>query len=259
VDPISPELALVDPELAAEARASLPDPVPFARPRPIERPVAIERPVPVRRRSGRSRRRQLVGFAALLAALILAAGLSAFILGQLRDEPQPAARSIEPPAAPATQAPPPPPPAQEPAPQAPRAARPQPAPAPTRRARSKPTPPPAASVLGARKDKPPAPPAARKAKPPAPPAAKKAAPPAAAHRVYIWAPAKGALYYRVEFFRNGKPFHAAQTADPSLRLPAALKLPPGTYRWSVRPATVGKTGVVLRGAILTRSFRVGRG
>ena len=36
-EPISPELALVDPELAVRARAALPDPTPAARPaRPIQ-------------------------------------------------------------------------------------------------------------------------------------------------------------------------------------------------------------------------------
>jgi len=91
------------------------------------------------------------------------------------------------------------------------------------------------------------------------PSAPKPLPPTEAHRLYTWVPTDGALYYRVEFLRNGKPFHAAETEDPSLRLPATLSLPPGTYRWSVRPATVGGAGVVLQGAILTRTFEVGGG
>lgn len=39
-EPISPELALVDPELGARARASLPDPAPAPRRMPAARPVA---------------------------------------------------------------------------------------------------------------------------------------------------------------------------------------------------------------------------
>jgi hypothetical protein len=210
VDQISPELALVDPELAAEARAALPEPRPFVRPRPVERPTAVEPPGPVgrtgaieqpgaiegpaaaRRPPRRSRRKRVAGLLALAGALVVAASLAAVMLDQRRAEPEPTLRSA--------QAPPPP--------------------------------------------------AVR------PPAAAQKLP---ADRVFSWAPAKGALYYRVEFFRNGKLFHAAQTADPALRLPGTLRFPPGAYRWSVRPATVGNDGVAMRAAILTRSFRVGRG
>jgi len=69
----------------------------------------------------------------------------------------------------------------------------------------------------------------------------------------------GAVYYHVSFVRNGKQFYDAQTADTSLRVPDSLKFPPGRYRWSVRPAVVGDSGIVVGVAILTRSFRVGRG
>jgi hypothetical protein len=202
VDQISPELALVDPELAAEARAALPEPRPFVRPverptageptAPAERPGAIERPAPARRPSRRSRRRRLGGLLALAGVLVAAASLAAVMLDQRHAEPEPTLRSAQAPPAPAAQ----------------------------------------------------------------PPATPQRLP---ADRVFSWAPAKGALYYRVEFFHNGMLFHAVQTADPALRLPGTLRLPPGAYRWSVRPATVGNDGVALRAAIVTRSFRVGRG
>jgi hypothetical protein len=45
MEPISPELALVDPELGARARASLDDPIP---PRRVDRPAPAQ-PVPPRR------------------------------------------------------------------------------------------------------------------------------------------------------------------------------------------------------------------
>jgi hypothetical protein len=254
VDEISPELALVDPELAAEARASLPDPKPLARDRPVERPAALELPAPAPQGSRRSRGRDVLSVTASLGALILALALAAYVVIRPQDDPATAASPAQPPASPAPE-PPAAPAQQQPQPQPSAAARPKPQPAPPPASRRKATPappPPTANVLGAKKVKPPAPPTARRRK-------ASPRPPADIQRVFIWAPAKGALYYRVEFLRNGKPFHAAQTADASLRLPATLKLPPGTYRWSVRPATVGEAGVVLRRAILTRSFRVGRG
>ena len=200
---ISPELALVDPELAAEARAALPEPAPIKRPPSVEQPAPVEAPAQVERPARRSRRRPR-RVVAVVGALVLAAAVAAVAL--MRDEPQPAARSAQPAAAPA----------QEPEKSAP---------------------------------------VARPLTPPTP----KPLPPTGAHRVYTWAPTEGAFYYRVEILRNGELFHAAETADPSLRLPATLRLPPGTYRWSVRPATVGPAGVALQRAILTRTFEVGGG
>jgi hypothetical protein len=192
VDQISPELVLVDPELAAEARAQLPEAASIVQPARDERLSLVEPP------SRRTRRRS-IRIVAVVGALVVAAAVAAAVV---RDEPQPTVRSAQAAAA------------QEPEES------------------------PKAGVLGARKLAP---------------------PPTDAHRVYVWAPTDGALYYRVEFLRNGKPFHAAETADPSLRLPATLRLPPGTYRWSVRPATVGAAGVVLQQASRPRTFEVGRG
>jgi hypothetical protein len=77
--------------------------------------------------------------------------------------------------------------------------------------------------------------------------------------VYRWAPIEGAVFYHVAFVRNGKPFHAAQTAASLLRVPDGLKFPPGTYRWSVRPAIVGDSGIVVGEPVLERTFRVGGG
>ena len=77
--------------------------------------------------------------------------------------------------------------------------------------------------------------------------------------MYRWAPTEGAVFYHVAFVRNGKQFHAAQTADTFLRVPNGLKFPPGVYRWSVRPATVGDSGIVVGEAVVERTFRVGGG
>jgi hypothetical protein len=77
--------------------------------------------------------------------------------------------------------------------------------------------------------------------------------------VYVWAPVPGALFYHVAFLRDGKLFHQAQTADAFLRVPKTLKFLPGTYRWSVSPAIVGDSGVVVGEPVLVRTFRVGGG
>ena len=74
--PVSPELALVDPALAAQARASLPDPVDFLvalrRLEPIRaiEPLAADRPPLVRKKGSV---RVLVGVAAVLVATLLLA------------------------------------------------------------------------------------------------------------------------------------------------------------------------------------------
>ena len=63
----------------------------------------------------------------------------------------------------------------------------------------------------------------------------------------------------MSFVRDGKQFYDAQTPDSRIRVPDSLKFPPGVYRWSVRPAVVGDTGIVVGEAVLVRTFRVGRG
>jgi hypothetical protein len=244
---ISPELALVDPELAAEARASLPDAppaIPEARPAPA--PHSGPAPPPPRTRHTL---RRLAG----VAVVGLAAVGTLFFVPRVDEEPSlapsaappepvaPAPARRRPPVAPppAGRAPSSPPPRRSARPQ-PSAVRPQPPPAPVVRTAKPPAPQP-----------PPAPPppvAARKAPPPAPPPA----------REYTWAPTEGALFYHVSFTRNGQPFHDAQTRRPRLRVPAGLKFPPGRYRWSVRPALVSDSGLVVGEPVVVRRFRVTR-
>jgi len=69
-DPISPELALVDPELAERARALLPDPGDCLAPRPRLVAPLVEAPLPARPSPRWSR-------TALLAGLVFAVGLFA--------------------------------------------------------------------------------------------------------------------------------------------------------------------------------------
>jgi hypothetical protein len=87
VEDISPELALVDPELAAQARTSLPEPAPFA---PAERSEPPERPEAERR--GRSRRRKVV--VAVVAILVLGAAAAAVIQWERNDAGPPAQAGV---------------------------------------------------------------------------------------------------------------------------------------------------------------------
>jgi hypothetical protein len=73
VEEISPELALVDAELAAEARTSLPDP-----------------PEPAKRQKRRRRGRAAL---ALIGAVVLGAAAGAVLFDQTRDEAGPQART----------------------------------------------------------------------------------------------------------------------------------------------------------------------
>ena len=62
-------------------------------------------------------------------------------------------------------------------------------------------------------------------------------------RVFVWPAVKGAVYYKVQFFRRGKEVFEALPAAPRLGLPVhwvykgrRMRLMPGTYSWRVLPA-----------------------
>lgn len=120
VEPISPELALVDPELASRARAQLPDPRPFTTPavefEPSSNRIVLAdlpppaEPEPVLEREPRSRKRRAAW--AVLGLLALVAAVAAIVYAGLVYE-----RSGNESSAPAPQNPAPPNvPASEPAP-----------------------------------------------------------------------------------------------------------------------------------------------
>jgi hypothetical protein len=224
---VSPELALVDSALAVRARADLPW-------RPWEAHAATEI-VPLGPRP--RRRRPFPRAFGIVGALCLA--LLALSVVPTRDPPTLAAF---------TQPKPPPrltPSA--PAPQPPRAQ--------VKRAAKKrvvtPSPAPQ-TVRAASKPKPKAAPAPKPQ--PAPPSpSPPAAPP---KRTYAWKPFSGAIYYQVSFVRNGARIYQTQTRAARLHLPARLRLRPGRYSWTVRPAIVADLGIRLADPIVRRAFRV---
>ena len=220
---VSPELALVDPELAAWARDQLPNPLEQAalarissrlEPEGAAAETVLRLPVPLPFPPGRSRR--VAGVAA--ATVVLAVGLlaadvqvefgktpaSAESTGGSRSPlepfaPVPSVQLETTPALPATPAP---------RPRTPRPAKPKPD---TRAGQARP------QVEPQR---------------------------------FAWAPARGATGYHVELFRGSQVVYAADTAQPAVTIPRSWSfrgrkrtLQSGSYRWYVWPVTEGRRAV----------------
>jgi hypothetical protein len=228
--PISPELVLVDPDLAAEARAALPD-------YPWPRPVRLE-PTPARRRRRRIPR-PLVGPLLFLLALV--------VLGLM------ALRTVDGPtfAADAVSTPSPPPPATTPTPQptAPRRTVPKAVPKkPAQKAVPRERPRSSAKRTAPSKTKTPSrarrsTPAKRRQKPSFRPA-----------RTFSWPQQTAAAFYQVTFLRNGRMFYRTRIGPPRLKLPPRIQFTPGRYHWIVRPVING----ALAKPIVDSTFEVGR-
>lgn len=225
-DPVSPELVLVDPELAASARERLPDVAngrvaPAGTPppvRPADEPKSItpwtrydEPPAPATRRLPKA---VLVALAVagLVGGLALARELSTGSTAtDTRATPSgtgsrsAASRTTE------------------------------------RGARVRTTPSsPSSSTTRPNRDRP-------------------AKPAPGSSRVFVWPAVKGASFYRVEFFRRRRKVFAASPARPRLALPKhwsyrgrPYRLLEGPYRWKVRPA-FGSRAAARYGAPITVS------
>jgi hypothetical protein len=227
--PISPELVLVDPELAAGARAALPD-----HPWPA--------PVPIEPRPRRGRRRG-IPFAGILGPLSITAAFVLLILGlslvPRGDRPTFAADGGRTPAAaePLTTAPTPqrrtqPPSARKKA----AVKKTEPKHGPRARPNPKPAAPPKSETRRSTRTK-------RREQPKFTPA-----------RTFSWPPRAGATFYQVTFLRNGRAFYRTRTRAPRVQLPGRVRFTPGRYRWTVRPALAG----VLAAPIVDSTFEVGR-
>jgi hypothetical protein len=245
-EPISPELVLVDGELAARAREASRD-TPWLLPAVAEAqrhaaaaPAALveERPAPDAPRdesslTGHLRATAVLGFS-LVALLALVALAPELVPGSAK--PTLATRPAAPKPAALI-----PPTTSKPAEKRPKAkAAVKPKAAPTTRSKPKP----------ATKPKRTAPPASapkRAAKP-------KARAPVRVERVLSWRRYRGAVYYQVHLLRGSTTVYSARTLQRTARI--RLRLRPGRYHAVVRAAIPGDAGIILGPAILDRIVRV---
>jgi hypothetical protein len=218
-EPLTPELALVDPDLGRRARAQLPEeekreqprrprvavappvaaPTPPAPP-PVAQPV---RPAPARPAPGPMRRRSRGKTARRLLLLVILAAGAAFAV--LRVEPLKHFfwKSRAAPVAPVS------------------SARATSTPTTAAKPRNGPTAPPAPKTSGRTKP---------------------ATPATSPSRTFVWPPVADADYYLVVFSRGGDKIFRARPSSPRLVLPAHwtfhgthYNLRPGRYSWVVRP------------------------
>ena len=247
-EPISPELVLVDGELAARAReasgaspwllpAGAPAPHRAAAPRPgsVGQRPAPEAPADEPSFSGHLRATAVIGSAlvALLAAVALAPEL---VPGSAK--PTLARRSVEP-VAPTS----PKPSTSKPAAKRPKA---QHVPKPKAAApKTEPKPKPKATK---RKRSAPRAAAPKPAPKPKPRAAVKVA------RVFSWRRYRGAVYYQVHLLRGAKTVYAARTLQRTASI--RLKLRPGRDHAVVRPAIPSDVGIILGPTIMDKIVRI---
>jgi hypothetical protein len=248
-EPISPELVLVDGELAARAREASAD-SPWLLPAVAEarqcaeaaRPVAVEqRPAPEAPRrqpsfSGHLRATAVIGcvLVAVLAAVSLAPEL---VPGSAK--PTLARRGAER----AALAPPKPStskPAMRP-PKAERVVKPKPRAAPKREPKPEP-----------KTTKPKR--SARPAPAPKPAAKPKIRAPVRVERVFSWRRYRGAVYYQVHLQRGAKTVYEARTLQRTASI--RLKLRPGRYHAVVRPAIPSDVGIILGPTIMDKIVRI---
>jgi hypothetical protein len=92
--------------------------------------------------------------------------------------------------------------------------------------------------------------ASKRSNSPPPKRRQEARAPAPARPVFLWPSAAGARYYQVEFFRSGRKIFQAALHEPRLELPfhwrfqgRVFTLTPGTYIWQVRPVTASGRSV----------------
>jgi hypothetical protein len=238
---VSPELALVDPELAQRARAQLPHP---GEREALARIAALlERTHAPPRLEPRTAIQRTRNHERWLAPVLAGAALVAvLVLTDVRVEIGRTLASADTPDAAdsSTQSAPTPGPSPAIEPSASVALPPAPSDKPAAPGRTRATKPPARTPI----PKP-------RAQAPVPKREGKATPrPRIEPQRFAWAPVADASGYHVELFRGSKKVFAADTARPALTVPRRWtyagrpqELEPGVYRWYVWPVTAGRRAV----------------
>ena len=251
-EPISPELALVDADLAVRAREALPDPpwllpaVAEARQRLQAAAAAVEeRPAPEipRRRPEPSFSRHLratVVFGLVMVGLVTVVATALDFVPR-SGKPTLAATRAEPAA-------PQPPKRLNPK----RAAKPAKVrtavkPRPARQGKPKPAPTRSPQRKSPKRSTPRAPAPKHAAKPKARPAVK-------VERVFSWRPFRRAAYYQVHLQRGATTVYEVRTSKRTVSI--RLKLRPGRYHAIVRPAISTDAGIILGPAIVDTVVKV---
>lgn len=75
-------------------------------------------------------------------------------------------------------------------------------------------------------------------------------------RLFSWHRAAAAVYYQFYLQRGATTIYQTRTVKLTAALPAHLRLRPGTYRAVVRPAIPSDAGIVLGAAVLEKTIRV---
>lgn len=281
---ISPELVLIDPELAERARAEMPlaaADVPWA----VARLPAASSSGPPARLAPPASGFTIAATLWLFGAIAVAVTLMVELLPDRGPQPslapalaRPAASRpapVAPPAPPAAPAKPPAPKAHPPAAARPAAPPPAAQPPPTPKPKPQPKPKPKAKPQPQPRTPPPPPAAARpkpkpKPKPvPAtpepgttpPPPTLRSPPPAPRTgfqpaRVFAWAPQADASYYHVVIRRDGKLFYEAWPREARLEIPARFRFRPGAYTWRVEPGKGAREAKELGPPIVESSFTI---
>jgi hypothetical protein len=82
-------------------------------------------------------------------------------------------------------------------------------------------------------------------------------------RLFVWLPVRGASHYRVEFFKGGRKIFEARPLQARLELPERwtyrgrrFRISPGRYRWSVKPGYGSRSGARYARAIVRSAWVV---
>jgi hypothetical protein len=84
-------------------------------------------------------------------------------------------------------------------------------------------------------------------------------------RTFVWLPVRGSTFYEIRIFRNDREIFEARTRKARLTLPrtwryggTSYRLKPGAYRWLVLPGFGTRTRPRYGAAVVSATLRVGR-